>query len=182
MSRDPSARSKALRAERRAEEKSGLGLITIKPLSSGASSSTNNNALEGSGADGGGGSTTGTAGKGKGFKKGGFRNAFAATTTPPTTTGDNEVDLTRATGSGGGVVAAREEKHSKVGTTEAEIGNDGAEKNEVVDEEDIGMDMDMDTESENEPEVYAAEGGRYDPRRPTGCGEACRGMGIEIVS
>lgn len=57
MSRDPQSRAKALRAERRADEKSGLGVITIKPLSSTAT-----------------GSSSGVSGAG--FKKGGFRNAF----------------------------------------------------------------------------------------------------------
>ncbi len=166
MSRDPSARSKALRAERRAEEKSGLGLITIKPLSSGTSASATN-ALEGSSAGAGGGPTTGT-GKGKGFKKVGFRNTFA-------TTGDNEVDGTGRTGNGGvAAAAAREEKGGQT-RTEAEIGDDGAEKDEVDEEE-----MQMEMESENEPDVYAAEGGRYDPRRPTGCEEGCRGRGVEV--
>src|ERR1700760_3785860 len=50
MQRDPNASDKARRAERKADEKSGL--ITIKPLKLGSS-----------------------AGKG-GFKKGGFRSAF----------------------------------------------------------------------------------------------------------
>ncbi len=164
MSRDPSARSKALRAERRADEKSGLGLITIKPLSSGTSASATN-ALEGSGAGGGGGPTTGT-GKGKGFKKGGFRNTFA-------TTGDNEVDGTGRMGNGG-VAAAREEKGGQT-RTDAEIGDDGVRKDQVDEEE-----MQMEMESENEPDVYEAEGGRYDPRRPTGCGEGCRGRGVDV--
>lgn len=56
MSRDPHSRAKALRAERRADEKSGLGVITIKPLAS---------------------TTTTATGTGSGgFKKGGFKNAF----------------------------------------------------------------------------------------------------------
>ena len=54
MQRDPNASDKARRAERKADEKSGL--ITIKPLKLDGSAS---------GASGG------------GFKKGGFRNAFA---------------------------------------------------------------------------------------------------------
>lgn len=56
MQRDPLSRQKALRAERRADEKSGVQVITIKPLAG----------PMGAGAGGGGG----------GFKKGGFRNAF----------------------------------------------------------------------------------------------------------
>lgn len=53
MQRDPLSRQKALRAERRADEKSGIQVITIKPLA---------------------GSAVGAGGGG--FKKGGFRNAF----------------------------------------------------------------------------------------------------------
>lgn len=53
MQRDPLSRQKALRAERRADEKSGVQVITIKPLA---------------------GSAVGAGGGG--FKKGGFRNAF----------------------------------------------------------------------------------------------------------
>lgn len=56
MQRDPNASDKARRAERKADEKSGL--ITIKPLKLGDSSSA-------SGAG--------------GFKKGGFKDAFAPT-------------------------------------------------------------------------------------------------------
>lgn len=55
MQRDPLSRQKALRAERRADEKSGVQVITIKPLA---------------------GPVGGAGGGGGGFKKGGFRNAF----------------------------------------------------------------------------------------------------------
>ncbi|KAI9751947.1 MAG: hypothetical protein M1815_000830 [Lichina confinis] len=58
MQRDPLASSKARKAERKADEKSGL--ITIKPLK-----------LESS-------SSTATAGGGGGFKKAGFKSAFAS--------------------------------------------------------------------------------------------------------
>lgn len=51
ISKDPNATEKARRAERKADEKSGL--ITIKPLKLDAAKSTS------------------------GFKKGGFKNAFA---------------------------------------------------------------------------------------------------------
>lgn len=54
MQRDPLSRQKALRAERRADEKSGVHVITIKPLAG----------------------PVGAGGGGGGFKKGGFRNAF----------------------------------------------------------------------------------------------------------
>ena len=54
MQRDPLSRQKALRAERRADEKSGIQVITIKPLAG----------------------PVGAGGGGGGFKKGGFRNAF----------------------------------------------------------------------------------------------------------
>ncbi len=52
MQRDPLSRAKALRAERRADEKSGVQVITIKPVAG--------------------------AGGGGGFKKGGFKNAFGS--------------------------------------------------------------------------------------------------------
>lgn len=60
MQRDPLSRQKALRAERRADEKSGVQVITIKPLVSGGG--PNNKSSSGDG--------------GGGFKKGGFKNAF----------------------------------------------------------------------------------------------------------
>lgn len=63
MQRDPLSRQKALRAERRADEKSGVQVITIKPLVSGGG--TNNKPSSGDGTGGGG-----------GFKKGAFKNAF----------------------------------------------------------------------------------------------------------
>ena len=53
MQRDPLASTKARKAERKADEKSGL--ITIKPVKLDMAS---------------------TAGSGTGFKKGGFKNAF----------------------------------------------------------------------------------------------------------
>ena len=55
MQRDPLASSKARKAERKADEKSGL--ITIKPVKLDLASSV---------------------GTGSGFKKGGFKNAFGA--------------------------------------------------------------------------------------------------------
>ena len=58
MQRDPLASSKARKAERKADEKSGL--ITIKPLK-----------LENS-------SSTTTTGGGSGFKKAGFKSAFSS--------------------------------------------------------------------------------------------------------
>ncbi|MCJ1463176.1 hypothetical protein MMC07_001781 [Pseudocyphellaria aurata] len=64
MQRDPLSRQKALRAERRADEKSGVQVITIKPLGAGGSGS---NKLTGGDGNGGGSG---------GFKKGGFKNAF----------------------------------------------------------------------------------------------------------
>ena len=60
MQRDPMASDRARKAERRADEKSGL--ITIKPLK-------------------GGGSGAGAAGPGVGFKKGGFKSAFGGVDT-----------------------------------------------------------------------------------------------------
>lgn len=60
MQRDPLSRQKALRAERRADEKSGVQVITIKPLVSGGGPINKSSSGDGSG----------------GFKKGGFKNAF----------------------------------------------------------------------------------------------------------
>lgn len=56
MHKDPMASDKARRAERKADERSGL--ISIKPMKMGASNSGSS---------------------GGGFKKGGFKNAFAPT-------------------------------------------------------------------------------------------------------
>lgn len=176
MSRDPSARSKALRAERRADEKSGLGLITIKPLNSGGGNASTTNALEG-GTSGSGTSTT-TAGagktttKGKGFKKGGFRNAFGggdAVTVGTTTTLSSEIETRdeKAGGGGAAVVGVKLEIDMGPGT------GTGAGAGSRTEHDDIN-DTDSE-ESENEESVYAAEGGRYDPSKPTGCGEGCRG-------
>lgn len=71
MQRDPLASSKARKAERKADEKSGL--ITIKPLkldgSSSSSPATNGKA---------GASSTGI---GSGFKKSGFKSAFGGAPT-----------------------------------------------------------------------------------------------------
>lgn len=73
MQRDPLSRQKALRAERRADEKSGVQVITIKPLAG----------------------PVGAGGGGGGFKKGGFRNAFGgeeaevSSSTTDAVTGEN---------------------------------------------------------------------------------------------
>ncbi|KAI9826157.1 MAG: hypothetical protein M1832_000606 [Thelocarpon impressellum] len=67
MQRDPLATSKARRAERRADEKSGL--ITIKPLAGPSAPATSSTATS---------STSKAAAVGGGFRKGGFRNAFGA--------------------------------------------------------------------------------------------------------
>lgn len=165
MSRDPSARSKALRAERRADEKSGLGIITIKPLSSAT------NTLEGGPpgfgpGSGSGSTTTGGAGKGKGFKKGGFRNAFGG-----------EVEAPAAVV--GAAPAPALVKGKDDGWMQGEIEGREEEKGGV----EAGVagydDEDDEEESENEKGDYAAEGGRYDPSRPTGCGEGCRGREVK---
>lgn len=159
MSRDPSARSKALRAERRADEKSGLGIITIKPL--GTSGVTAPTALEGATPP------TGT-GKGKGFKKGGFRNAFGGGGEDGGGSGGGGGV---GTGKGEGEVKEEEEKGDVKMAMEIDVemkaagGDDG--DGDVDVDEDVG-------ESENDESVYVAEGGRYDPRRPTGCEEGCR--------
>ena len=67
MSRDPLASTKARKAERKADEKSGL--ITIKPvkIEVGASKAT-------------------------GFKKGGFKNAFGSTTDEEPGNGEDHVN------------------------------------------------------------------------------------------
>ena len=113
MSRDPEATSKARRAERRENEKSGLGVITIKPISSSKPA-------------------------GGGFKKGGFKNAFG------------EADQ-------GGVEEKVEDKGSKDGD-QMEL-EEKWKEGEGDESEDDGL-----TEEE-----------RYDPTRPTGCGDWCKG-------
>ncbi|MCJ1308800.1 hypothetical protein MMC25_002455 [Agyrium rufum] len=65
MQRDPNAVSKARKAERKADEKSGL--ITIKPVK-----------------------LDSTSGSGGGFKKGGFKNAFGGGGSDETTTKTTE--------------------------------------------------------------------------------------------
>lgn len=64
MQRDPLSRQKALRAERRADEKSGVQVITIKPLVSGGGPNNKSSSADGNSSG------------GAGFKKGGFKNAF----------------------------------------------------------------------------------------------------------
>ncbi|KAI9681544.1 MAG: hypothetical protein M1817_002829 [Caeruleum heppii] len=67
MTRDPHASTKARRAERKADEKSGL--ITIKPVKlDGPPPPSTSSQLHAT--------TAGAAGGGGGFKKGGFKSAF----------------------------------------------------------------------------------------------------------
>lgn len=112
MQRDPLSRQKALRAERRADEKSGVQVITIKPLAG----------------------PVGAGGGGGGFKKGGFRNAF----------GGEETDLPSSM-------------------------NDAVAGEKIDASMKEGVTNDVESESEDNGEE------RYDPRRPTGCSEACPG-------
>lgn len=204
MSRDPSARSKALRAERRADEKSGLGLITIKPLG------TANSALDGGGNSGSGsgpGATTkggpgGPTGKTerKGFKKGGFRNAFgggaaddapgalpsAVSSKAETRPRDEkasgasaaasavkiEIDMGPGTGTG-----AKGEHNGNGGSSSSINNNNNNATVGIVEDDPENDDAEMDESDNNEESAYAAEGGRYDPSRPTGCEDGCRGRG-----
>lgn len=116
MSRDPHSRAKALRAERRADEKSGLGVITIKPLAASTTTAT--------------GTSTGTAsggGTGKGFKKGGFKNAFG-----PVDDDDNDEGYGGGgDGDGGGGKAGEEVKEEG----EGEVGGDMVVESESEEEE-----------------------------------------------
>lgn len=143
MQRDPLSRQKALRAERRADEKSGAHVITIKPLQLSGKPASSAAALEGGG------------GGGAGFKKGGFRNAFA------------DVD----TDSGGG---PREEEGGDGGDADAG-GMRGAEEGARDGDGDGEGRVGSEEKSESESESGGEDGDRYDPRRPTGCWEGCPG-------
>ncbi|TKA80471.1 hypothetical protein B0A49_00855 [Cryomyces minteri] len=116
MTRDPLATDKARRAERRADEKSGL--IAIKPISL---STTAKN----------------TSG-GKGFKKGGFKNAFGAPADSAVEGGENKPFAKQDEG---GVEDSRSAVMTAVGV--------GAEEEEDEDERDLGYEY-------------------YDPLLPTG--------------
>ena len=127
MQRDPLASSKARRAERKADEKSGL--ITIKPVKLDAQPVTaaTATAIVGGGRGGG----------GSGFKKGGFKSAFAGDG------GSTVTDTVSVEGEGSGEVDERGESR---GDGEREKGK--AELVEESDTEDEGYEM-------------------YDPRHPT---------------
>lgn len=121
MQRDPLSRQKALRAERRADEKSGVQVITIKPLGSG--SGPNNKSSSADGGSGGGG----------GFKKGGFKNAFGEpdgsdeqkTTKAAVGEGENAGD---GDGVGTGLKGREGETKSEGGEEESESEDEGEEK------------------------------------------------------
>ncbi len=134
MSRDPSAVSKA----RRAEAKDSL--IKIKPLSSSSAPSS------GTGAS----SSAGKAG-GSGFKKGGFKNAFA-----PAGKEEVVVDADVQIEKGDDGVGGRGEGTKAEVEVEAETDQSGTD--------DDGLE----------------EGERYDPRRPTGCWDGCPGRRAKV--
>lgn len=121
MQRDPLSRQKALRAERRADEKSGVQVITIKPLVSGAGANNKSSSADGSGSGGG------------GFKKGGFKNAFGEpegndekkTTTMGVGDGANVGD---SDGAEGGLKGREGETKSERGEEESESEDEGLEK------------------------------------------------------
>lgn len=121
MQRDPLSRQKALRAERRADEKSGVQVITIKPLVSGGG--TNNK----SSADG----TGGGGGGGGGFKKGGFKNAFGepdVSDEPKTVKLGGEEKENEEDGAGVGLKGRQGETNSDAEEEESESEDDGEEK------------------------------------------------------
>ncbi len=142
MQRDPLASSKARKAERKADEKSGL--ITIKPLKLDGSSSATTNGKAGAGA-------TGTGG---GFKKSGFKSAFGGVATESSGDGSNNAAESQGAkpvvagfkkvGAGGGEEKPQQEK----ATAAIERQRTGAEADEESDTEDEGYEM-------------------YDPRHPT---------------
>ncbi len=129
MSRDPLAAAKARKAEKRADEKSGG--ITIKPVTLPSNSNQPST----------------------GFKKGGFRNAFAVTE------GEDGEGSVKGPGHGD----AREEGGKVV---KREVRRDGPR--EVRVEGWKGAEVEVESESDE-------EWGDYDPRQPTGCGEGCVG-------
>lgn len=123
---DPTASARARRAEEKATADAigGGGVISIKPISLGAGE------------------------KKSGFKKGGFRNAFAAVAGE----GEGEEgDLVW-----GGDKALSKEAGGREGKRVGEDGS-GGDKDDEEEEDDVGR------------------WGDYDPRRPTGCGEWCAG-------
>lgn len=140
MQRDPLASSKARKAERKADEKSGL--ITIKPLKLDGSSST---------------------GTGSGFKKGGFKSAFGSV--PADNTGGDGSSTTDklSTGAVSGKFAGAGFK--KIADSTGEDG-DGAVKTVQEDGKQQQSRLaagDEDEESDTEDEGYEM----YDPRHPT---------------
>lgn len=140
MSRDPSAVSKA----RKAEAKDSI--IKIKPLST--TSATSSAAASSSAA-------AGKAGGGSGFKKGGFKNAFAP--------------------AGGG---------EEVGEVEVEVEEVKGRGEEKGKREDGGGgvrgELEAETEESGSEDDGLADGERYDPRRPTGCWEGCPGRSARV--
>jgi hypothetical protein len=126
MSRDPLAAAKARKAEKRADEKSGG--ITIKPVTLPSNSNQPST----------------------GFKKGGFRNAFAVAE------GEDGEGGVKGPGYGDAWHGHAREEGGKVVKREVKVeGWKGAE---------------VEVESESDEEW-----GDYDPRQPTGCGEGCVG-------
>ena len=152
MSRDPQSRAKALRAERRADEKSGLGVITIKPLSSAAT-----------------GSSSGVSGAG--FKKGGFRNAFGRQDDDDDDDDDDEKRDEHQPVVGGD---APERGRGGLDGKGNGGGGGGGGGGEEVRRDGLKVEGEVKVEIESESEE---DEGAYDPRRPSGCGDGCTWRG-----
>lgn len=174
LTRDPTATARARRAEER-----DLGGLGIKPIS--FSASLGNTGGGGGGA--GDATTTGSTIKSTGFKKGGFRNAFAPIG------GASEGDGTAAAnaaaaadregvgmGMGGQESGTRAEERVRdregrllSGKTQR---HEEGEKREGIDD---GLGDDDNDDDDDEDEDADARWGDYDPRHPTGCMEGCVG-------
>ncbi|KAI1932181.1 pyruvate dehydrogenase E1, beta subunit [Ophidiomyces ophidiicola] len=149
LSRDPNAAERARRAERKADAEAGLVVVdTAHPVSTGGAK----------GSTGGG-----------GFKKGGFKSSFAVVST----------GVSSGTGGGGATTTGPGLARKNV------LGDDDDEsistpaissrsKEEKSSKESNAVESDTDEDFGGDD--LKAEGGYYDPRKPTGCFVGCKGL------
>ncbi|KAI1945747.1 hypothetical protein LOZ12_003416 [Ophidiomyces ophidiicola] len=149
LSRDPNAAERARRAERKADAEAGLVVVdTAHPVSTGGAK--------------------GNTGGG-GFKKGGFKSSFAVVST----------GVSSGTGGGGATTTGPGLARKNV------LGDDDDEsiptpaissrsKEEKSSKESNAVESDTDDDYGGDD--LKAEGGYYDPRKPTGCFVGCKGL------
>lgn len=143
LSRDPNSRARAQKAEAKDSPISIKAPISLTPAAAAAAAAS---------------SSSSSAKKG-GFKKGGFKNAFAPA--------DDGVD-----GSRGGAAAAAVPTTTMTATT--------ATTSDVVMEgtpeyhQTAGVDTEREKEREKDESDWEGED-MYDPKRPTGCHPGCEG-------